>query len=60
MLYIVFIIVMTISAFFNEQSTINVVALKQEVNTEYEVKRITSFNGAGDLYTEASVSQFWP
>ena len=49
---------MTISAFFNEQSTINVVALKQEVNTEYEVKRITSFNGAGDLYTEASVSQF--
>ena len=34
-LYIVFIIVMTINAFFNEQSTINVVALKQEVNTEY-------------------------
>ena len=35
MLYIVFIIIMTINAFFNEQSTINVVALKQEVNTEY-------------------------
>ena len=36
MLYIVFIIVMTINAFFNnEQSTLNVVALKQEVNTEY-------------------------
>ena len=35
MLYTAFIIVMTIKAFFNEQSTINVVALKQEVNTEY-------------------------
>ena len=35
MLYIVFIVVMTINAFFNEQPTINVVALKQEVNTEY-------------------------
>ena len=35
MLYIVLIIVMTINAFFNEQSTINVVALKHEVNTEY-------------------------
>ena len=35
MLYIVFIIVMTINAFFYEQSTLNVVALKQEVNTEY-------------------------
>ena len=35
MLYIVFMIVMTINAFFNEQSTINVAALKQEVITEY-------------------------
>ena len=35
MLYIVLIIVMTINAFFNEQSTTNDVALKQEVNTEY-------------------------
>ena len=35
MLYIVFIIVMPINAFFNAQSTINVVALKQEVNTDY-------------------------
>ena len=35
MLYIVVIIIMTINAFFNEQSTLNVVALKQEVNTEY-------------------------
>ena len=35
MLYIVFTIVMTINAFFNDQSTINVAALKQEVNTEY-------------------------
>ena len=35
MLYIVFIIIMTINAFFTEHSTLNVVALKQEVNTEY-------------------------
>ena len=40
MLYIVFIIVMTIDAFFNEQWTINVVALKQEVN-----KKIACFSG---------------
>ena len=47
MLYIVFIIVMTISAFFNEQSPINVVALKQEVNTEYEVKKDHEFQWRG-------------
>ena len=35
MLYIVFLIVVTINAFFNEQSTKNAVALKQEVNTQY-------------------------
>ena len=28
-------VLMTINAFFNEKSTINAVALKQEVNTEY-------------------------
>ena len=32
MLYIVFITVTTINAFLNEQSTINVVALKQELS----------------------------
>ena len=51
MLHIVFITVMTINAFFNEQSTINVVALKQEVNTEYYVKkdRVFQWGGGGGL-----------
>ena len=39
MLYVVFIIVMTINAFLNKSSTINVVAFKQEINTEYLVTK---------------------
>ena len=57
MLYIVLIIVMTINAFFNEQSTTNIVALKQEYGILSKKNRVFQW-GWGDLYTEASVSQF--